>query len=115
MAGYTDKELSCVDCGTAFTFSAGEQERFAELGFTNEPKRCGPCRAAKKKNQGAGGGGGGGYNRGGGGYGGGGQGPREMHDAVCATCGGVARVPFKPRGDRPVYCSNCFDRSGSRR
>ncbi len=115
MAGqYTDKDLSCVDCGAAFVFSAGEQERFAELGFTNEPKRCGPCRAAKKKNQG--GGGGGGYNRSGGsgGYDRS-QGPREMHDAICATCGGPAKVPFKPRGDRPVYCSNCFDRSGSRR
>ena len=36
------------------------------------------------------------------------DGPREMHEAVCADCGGVARVPFKPRGDKPVYCSNCF-------
>jgi len=35
-------------------------------------------------------------------------GPKEMHVAVCAECGGEARVPFKPRGDRPVYCSSCF-------
>ncbi len=119
MAGqYTDRELSCVDCGTPFTFSAGEQERFAELGFTNEPKRCGPCRAAKKKAGGggfnkssSGGSGGGGFNRNQGGS----SGPREMHTAVCATCGGEAKVPFKPRGDRPVYCSNCFDRSSTRR
>jgi CxxC-x17-CxxC domain-containing protein len=102
---YSDKQLACVDCGAEFTFSSGEQERFAQLGFTNEPKRCGPCRAAKKA---AGGGGGGG--RFGGGGGGGGQ--REMHDVVCAQCGKPARVPFQPRGDRPVYCSDCF---GARR
>src|SRR5258707_4204447 len=57
---YSDKQLTCVDCGTAFTFTAGEQERFAQLGFTNEPKRCSPCRAAKKAAGGGGGGGGGG-------------------------------------------------------
>src|SRR4029450_9227592 len=101
---YTDKSLTCVDCGTAFTFTAGEQERFAQLGVTNEPKRCGPGRAAKKAS-GGGGGGGGGW---GGGVGGGMGGRKEMFDAVCAACGKPARVPFKPRGDRPVYCSDCF-------
>ncbi len=102
---YSDKQLPCVDGGTAFTFTAAEQERFAQLGFQNEPKRCSPCRAAKK----ASGGGAGGGMRGGGGGGGGGGGPREYHDAVCAACGKPARVPFKPRGDRPVYCSDCFE------
>ena len=96
--GYTEKQLTCVDCGTAFTFSAAEQERFAELGFTNEPKRCAPCRAAKK----ASGGGGSRAGRGGG--------PREMFPAVCAECGKPTQVPFQPRGDRPVYCSDCFGR-----
>jgi CxxC-x17-CxxC domain-containing protein len=104
---YVDKQLSCVDCGTEFAFTAGEQERFAQLGFTNEPKRCAPCRAAKKA---AGGGGGAGRGpRGGGGGGGGAGAAREFHTAKCAGCGGEARVPFKPRGDRPVYCSSCFD------
>ena len=42
---------------------------------------------------------------GGGGYGGG---QREMHPAVCAQCGVDTMVPFLPRGDRPVYCSDCF-------
>ena len=37
-----------------------------------------------------------------------GRGPREMFTAVCAACGKEARVPFKPREDRPVYCSDCF-------
>src|SRR6185503_8370073 len=48
----TDKQITCVDCGTEFTFTSGEQERFAQLGFTNEPKRCGPCRQAKKASRG---------------------------------------------------------------
>ncbi|MFH1455750.1 MAG: CxxC-x17-CxxC domain-containing protein [archaeon] len=36
------------------------------------------------------------------------QGPREMHKAVCADCGNECDVPFKPSGDRPVYCKDCF-------
>jgi CxxC-x17-CxxC domain-containing protein len=83
-----DKTLICKDCGAEFIFTAGEQEFYAEKGFTNEPQRCKPCRAAKKH--------------------GGGQ--REMYTAVCASCGGEARVPFQPRDDRPVYCSDCFSR-----
>jgi CxxC-x17-CxxC domain-containing protein len=31
-----------------------------------------------------------------------------MFSATCATCGNEARVPFQPRGDKPVYCSDCF-------
>src|SRR5436190_12196127 len=99
---YTDKSLTCVDCGTEFTFTAGEQERFAQLGFTNEPKRCSPCRAAKKASQGTGGGA---PPRSSGSRSGG---PREMFPAVCGACGKPTQVPFQPRGDRPVYCSDCF-------
>ncbi len=93
---YTDKQLTCVDCGAGFAFTAGEQERFAQLGFTNEPKRCASCRAAKKAS------------RPGGGDRTAGGGRREMFPAVCAECGQPTQVPFQPRGDRPVYCSNCF-------
>jgi len=45
---FQDKSIQCSDCGTTFTFSVGEQEFFASKGFTNEPKRCVLCRAAKK-------------------------------------------------------------------
>jgi CxxC-x17-CxxC domain-containing protein len=38
------------------------------------------------------------------------DGPREMYPIVCAECGNDAMVPFRPRGDRPVYCSDCFSR-----
>ena len=33
---------------------------------------------------------------------------REMHDAICANCGAATKVPFQPREDRPVYCSECY-------
>ncbi len=96
----SDKDLTCRDCGAGFVFTVGEQEFFASKGFTNEPSRCPACRSARR-NQGGGYGGGGG----GGGYGGG---QREMHPAVCAQCGIDTEVPFLPRGDKPVYCSDCF-------
>lgn len=32
----------------------------------------------------------------------------SMHSAVCAECGQSCEVPFKPTGDKPVYCSSCF-------
>ena len=107
---YEDKTIVCVDCGAEFTFTADEQQRFAERGFTNEPKRCKTCRDAKKSSQGGGGGGGGGYGGrgGGGGRGFGGGGPRQMFPATCASCGKGTEVPFKPSGSRPVYCRDCF-------
>ena len=106
---YADRTLTCRDCGQAFVFTAGEQEFHAMKGFTNEPGRCPDCRAARKSRQGGGG------SYGGGGYSGGG-GRREMYTAVCSGCGGEAVVPFQPRGDKPVYCSACFEqqRGGDR-
>jgi CxxC-x17-CxxC domain-containing protein len=95
-----DKTLTCRDCDREFTFSASEQEFFAEKGFTNEPGRCPDCRAARKQQNP-----GGGYSRGGGFQ------RREMHPATCAECGKETQVPFRPSGDRPVYCSDCFSRN----
>ena len=100
-----DQTLRCRECGMDFIWTAGEQEFFASRGLVNAPSRCPSCRAARKASGMNGGGGGGG------GYGGGPRGdraPREMHEVTCASCGGVARVPFVPRGDRPVYCRDCF-------
>jgi len=94
---YEDKNLTCTDCSATFVFSADDQSYHAEKGYQNEPKRCPDCRSARR----AGGGGGGG------GYGGG---SREMHPAVCAQCGKDTEVPFRPSGDRPVYCSDCFSK-----
>ena len=45
-----------------------------------------------------------------------GRGPVTMHRATCAECGEVCEVPFRPTGDKPVYCSNCFgDKRGGER
>jgi CxxC-x17-CxxC domain-containing protein len=105
---YADKDLTCRDCGQPFSFTAGEQEFHASKGFQNEPSRCPSCRAERKASRDSGG-----YSSGGGYAGGGGYGrerEREMFSAICASCGNEARVPFQPRGDKPVYCSDCFSR-----
>lgn len=38
----------------------------------------------------------------------------QMYDAVCDDCGKDCRVPFKPSGDKPVYCSECFEKRDGR-
>ncbi len=103
---YTDQTLTCRDCGQSFTFTAGEQEFYASRGLLNTPGRCPSCRAARKSS--------GGYSSGqtsDRGYSD--RAPRQMHEARCDSCGGVARVPFVPRGDKPVYCSDCFSKMRS--
>ncbi len=106
-----DKTLTCADCGQSFTFTASEQDFFAERGFT-EPRRCPSCRAARKAQRNADGGGyssSGGYDAGGsGGYGSRSRGPREMFPATCSSCGQETEVPFRPTTGKPVYCSTCF-------
>src|SRR5215216_7915056 len=119
----SDRTLTCRDCGQQFTFTAGEQAFYQERGFS-EPQRCPACRQARKAQRSAGGGyDSGGYGSGGyssGGYGGGGgyssgggggsysSGPRQMYPATCSNCGKPTEVPFLPRGDKPVYCRDCF-------
>jgi CxxC-x17-CxxC domain-containing protein len=38
------------------------------------------------------------------------SGRRQMHKAVCDECGKDCEVPFKPSGDKPIYCSSCFEK-----
>lgn len=38
----------------------------------------------------------------------------SMHDAVCDDCGRDCQVPFRPSGEKPVYCNDCFDKKGGR-
>ena len=90
---FQDKSLQCSDCGADFTFSAEEQEFFQSKGYTNEPKRCPACRAARKTER-----------YGDGGY----RSQRKMFPTVCAQCGKETEVPFEPREGRPVYCSECY-------
>ena len=90
---FEDKSLQCSDCGANFTFTAEEQEFFQSKGYTNEPKRCPECRQARKSER----------------YGNSSYSSRrQMFTAVCAECGKDCEVPFEPRGDKPVYCSDCY-------
>jgi CxxC-x17-CxxC domain-containing protein len=100
-----DTILTCRDCGQQFTFTSGEQDFYASRGYS-EPSRCPDCRAARKAERDSGG-----YGSYGGG-GGGSRGPREMFTATCSSCGQEAQVPFQPSGDKPVYCSACFQQRG---
>jgi CxxC-x17-CxxC domain-containing protein len=100
---YENKSLICKDCGNAFDFSVRDQMFYAEKGFENEPLRCRDCRNARKAQRATGLG----------------AGPlstaglRELFDAVCAQCGMATTLPFKPRGDRPVYCRTCYASQGA--
>jgi len=38
-----------------------------------------------------------------------------MHKVTCADCGNEAEVPFKPDGERPVYCQDCYKKRKPRR
>ncbi|MBI4301764.1 MAG: zinc-ribbon domain containing protein [Chloroflexi bacterium] len=94
---FADKTLTCVQCGNSFVFTASEQELHRTRGYTNEPKRCPTCREARRSER-----------QWGGGYEGSYRVSRRMFPVVCAECGTQTEVPFEPRGDRPVYCSDCF-------
>ena len=94
---YEDKTLVCKECGNEFVFTAGEQEFYAERGFQNEPQRCKACRDARKNAA---------------------RGPREYFTAVCAACGGEAKVRLLQRllrQDEGAGLSHCFDFSESDR
>ena len=104
---FVDKEINCKDCGGPFIFTAGEQEFYAQKGFAAEPKRCTSCRASRRAARD------GGYDMreigGPRGYERSEERPaREYFAVICSRCGNQAQVPFRPRMDRPVYCSDCF-------
>lgn len=82
-----DQTLKCKDCGADFVWTASEQDFYKQKGFDNQPARCQKCRQVKKQQTFA---------------------DRQMYDVVCAKCGKQTQVPFQPKGDRPVYCSECF-------
>jgi CxxC-x17-CxxC domain-containing protein len=168
MSAFADKQIKCIECQKEFTYTAAEQELHKSLGYQNEPKRCNPCREAKRQRRP-----GGGRERGAAENGAaaapagatpapppppqqqqqaprpprppqpqrqpqdrrqgerrhppqpqggqrpprenrGGPGndpgftPREFFLAICSECGKEAQLPFKPRGDRPVLCLECF-------
>src|SRR5579862_1331231 len=87
---FTYKVLKCVDCGSEFIFTAGEQLFFHDKDFKNDPKRCKQCKA-KRAN--------------------GGPRVRTETRTHCSACGIETTVPFRPTQGRPVLCRSCFQKN----
>jgi len=91
---FQDKVLKCIDCGTEFIFTAGEQLFFHDKQFKNEPKRCKVCKTKRASAVGS----------------------IPIANAyqkvetrtICSQCGKETTVPFKPTQGRPVFCRECF-------
>jgi CxxC-x17-CxxC domain-containing protein len=92
---FQDKMLKCVDCGSDFVFTAGEQLFFHDKQFKNEPKRCKNCKSKRVAVLGAGTHGGNSY-------------VKTETRTNCSQCGKETTVPFRPTQGRPVLCRECF-------
>ena len=88
---FQDKVLKCIDCGSDFIFTAGEQLFFHDKQFKNEPKRCKSCKAKRAEA-----------------VGGGASPIRAETKTSCSQCGKETTVPFRPTQGRPVFCRECF-------
>jgi CxxC-x17-CxxC domain-containing protein len=91
---FQDKVLTCIDCGTDFVFTAGEQLFFHDKQFKNEPKRCKNCKSKRVAvlNSAP-------------------QGHTHVKTETrtqCSQCGKDTTVPFRPTQGRPVLCRECF-------
>jgi len=91
---FQDKILKCIDCGTDFVFTAGEQLFFHDKQFKNEPKRCKNCKSKRVS--------GSGLNHGGHTF------AKTETRTNCSQCGKETTVPFRPTQGRPVLCRECF-------
>lgn len=90
---FQDKVLRCIDCGSDFVWTSGEQAFFADKQFKNEPKRCRACKAQRGPRQASG------HSQ---------SQERVETRSACSACGKETTVPFKPTQGRPVYCRECF-------
>jgi len=96
---FQDKVLKCIDCGTEFIFTAGEQLFFHDKQFKNEPKRCKACKSKRVSVLNA-------------------PASSPPHNnyhyarvetrATCSQCGKETTVPFRPTQGRPIFCRECF-------
>lgn len=94
---FIDTNILCVDCGSEFVWTVGEQVFFRDKGLQNPPKRCRSCKLAKNERLSS---------------------VASAHAAgvkqrievavYCASCNGYTTVPFYPSQGRPVYCRSCF-------
>src|SRR5262245_45542472 len=94
---FLDKAILCIDCGSEFIWSAGEQAFFRDKRLENPPKRCRECKKAKNERlaaianaqQ---------------------SGIKQRIEVMvdCARCKEATTVPFYPSQGRPVYCRSCF-------
>lgn len=84
-----DRVLKCVECGTEFIFTAGEQIFYSEKGFRNEPKRCKGCKSRRVQGIGH-------------------TPSKTITSTICSQCGKETTVPFKLTKGRPVYCVQCY-------
>lgn len=112
-------EIICSECDTAFLYTDAERT-FRESRGLERPTLCPDCRARDRSRRNddlislyhktetfepflfgkeTQNGGGNGRHRD----------NRTLHSATCAQCGAETKVPFIPRGDRPVYCRACYN------
>ena len=84
---FADRVLKCIDCGSEFVFTAGEQYFFHDKQFKNDPRHCKQCKAKRSTSGGR---------------------VRPETRTVCAQCGQETTVPFKPTQGKPVLCRVCF-------
>jgi CxxC-x17-CxxC domain-containing protein len=94
---FQDKVLKCIDCGSDFLFTAGEQLFFHDKQFRNEPKRCKECKTKRASAVGTGPTPTQNYRY-----------PKVETKAVCSQCGKETTVPFRPTQGRPIFCRECF-------
>ena len=94
---FSDVSIVCIDCGSDFVWTAGEQAFFRDKNLQNPPKRCKDCKKAKNERIAA-------LARA--------QisGVKEKIEVSvkCARCETATTVPFYPSQGRPVYCRSCF-------
>ncbi len=100
---FNDTQLVCRECGSNFVFTAADQEAFAQRGHSYFPSRCPTCLATRRAR-----------NPNGAAthasHAGHGREQRQLYPAICAECGQATQVPFQPRTEKPIYCSDCFSR-----
>ncbi|MBR5224069.1 MAG: zinc-ribbon domain containing protein [Clostridia bacterium] len=85
-----EAKQTCVVCGEEFELNDIEISIYEMKGFEKAPRRCHACRGSEKAKAAAV------------------KPAKEMFSVICDGCGIQTQIPFKPKGDKPVYCSACF-------